>query len=825
MNTDNGLVKMIPLRVLLIEDSELDAGLILRTLQDAGYAVNSGRVENEAQLLEALKENWDVFIADYRLPEFTASEALAIIQENGSDAPFIIVSGAIGEETAVALMRSGARDYLMKDKLSRLPPVVERELIEVGVRRLQQQAHEELMENERNLKHSQEVAHIGHWVMDLPSKKLFWSAEFYRIMGLDPQKFDADLMLTWQNAIHPEDHEEILRKNDLDNLLKGRGELEYRIIRPDGSIRYILTQFGEPRRDSTGQIVQHRGVVHDITERKLIELDLLEKMEESQNRARELEAITTVSSHMRQAESSTDLVIIIVKELAKLLGANRAAIAFLKSDNYSVEYALNDQELIFIQRTGKIGGVLRNLIQQKESSFFEIIPQVIYRGLPSWIHKESRKPKSMIAYPIINQSQAIGLIYLDFLEATTFNHEQRNLVEAVAEMAGNALNRMLVANKLEAMVELRERELESIYQVTSSASATLDVACALRQALSLTLEAVHSDSGVICLFDETDSELQQIACQEGDSVPKGIFSSKTVTQYFNQVIKQHKAMVVPNLSIKAKEQESKKTRADLSLIGLPMRAPDCVVGVLAVIHKGSEQVLLEEMTLLSFIADHLALVIENTRLYKKAEKSAILEERSRLARELHDSVTQSLYSASLYSAGARRFYSQQKYADVDSCLTQIGELTQQALKDMRLLVYELRSPELQRNGLIGSLQNRLDAVERRVNIQAEICSEKIDPLPEDIEENLYRIAIESLNNSLKHSQATKITILLLREKEEIVFSIEDNGIGFSIEQTSHSGGVGLATMRERAERIGAKYKILSFPQKGTKIEIRFSVNQ
>ncbi|MRS03733.1 response regulator, partial [bacterium] len=143
---------MIPLRVLLIEDSEIDASLILRHIEKAGYSTEMIRVENEPELVESLKSEWDVIIADFQLPSFDAPNALAILQETGKDIPFIVVSGAIGEETAVALMKSGARDYVMKDNLSRLPPVVERELIEVKVRQSEKQALHALLESEQHLR-------------------------------------------------------------------------------------------------------------------------------------------------------------------------------------------------------------------------------------------------------------------------------------------------------------------------------------------------------------------------------------------------------------------------------------------------------------------------------------------------------------------------------------------------------------------------------------------------------------------------------------------------------------------------------------------------
>lgn len=813
---------MIPLRVLLIEDSELDAGLILRQLKQAGYEITSHRVENEAQLIDALKNPWDIIIADYRLPEFNASEALKIVQGTGIDTPFIIVSGAIGEETAVTLMKSGARDYLMKDKLSRLPPVVERELIEAEGRRMQRQAHQALMENERNLKKSQQVAHIGHWVRDITTGVEIWSDEMYRILGVNKEAFRGDLVSSWFAAVHPDDREYVSAHIDVNRPEDQHGELEYRIVRPDGSIRYILGQVGEPQLDASGKLIQHTGVVHDITERKLIEIDLLEKIEESQNRSRELEVISLISSRIRTAESQNDLIIIVLQELAKLLQASHAAVAFTGNDHVVIEYVDRQGNLIPVQLTEKINKILTQLINNRKPEFFTKIPFEFISKLLTPVYQKYPQPASIIAYPIINESQVFGLIYLDFASPTVFHEEQRNLVEAVAEMTGNALNRMATTRELELMVEMRDRELESIYKVTSSASATLDIEKALKQALVLTLEAVHTQVGAIFLLNENGTAIDLIACQGGEDVSQEIFTTAAVKKQLDRVIEQRKALVIPNLSMNTSAIRLKADPSELSFIGLPMRALDEVLGVLAVVYKNSEQVVLEEMTLLSFIADHLALVVQNSRLYRKAEKSAILEERSRLSRGLHDSVTQSLYSANLYAAGAKRFFTSGKYSEVDSYLTQIGELTQQALKDMRLLVYELRSPELQRNGLIGALQNRLDGVERRVNIDAEIHADFHDPLPEKVEENLYRIAIEALNNSLKYAQATKITLDFRADENEIIFSIQDNGMGFIIDKGLRSGGLGLITMRERTERIGGSFNIITLPQKGTKIEVKLA---
>ena len=120
-----------PLRVLIVEDSEDDALLVMRELERGGYAVISERVETAETMTAARTgRDWDLIIADYHLPHFSAPEALELIRRSGLDLPFIVISGTVGEETAVETMKLGAHDYLLKDSLVRLVPAVERELHE-----------------------------------------------------------------------------------------------------------------------------------------------------------------------------------------------------------------------------------------------------------------------------------------------------------------------------------------------------------------------------------------------------------------------------------------------------------------------------------------------------------------------------------------------------------------------------------------------------------------------------------------------------------------------------------------------------------------------
>jgi signal transduction histidine kinase len=283
-----------------------------------------------------------------------------------------------------------------------------------------------------------------------------------------------------------------------------------------------------------------------------------------------------------------------------------------------------------------------------------------------------------------------------------------------------------------------------------------------------------------------------------------------------EVLYTHKAFILPEVSA---ERQAGAGGAKVSFVCFPMRTQGRVVGAFVVQKQLGDPFVVQELTLLSFIADHLAMVVENHQLFRKAQQAAILDERSRLARDLHDSVTQTLYSANLFAVGAQRYMQLGKPDEVSPYLEQIGTLTQQALRDLRLMIYELRSPELAQSGLLGALQNRLDAVERRAKIDAQIRCQEPVRLPDAAEENLYRIAIEALNNSLKHAAAAHILVELALLPEGLIFAVEDDGAGFDPQTARLQGGVGLVTMRERTERIGGRLRVRSAPAEGTRVEV------
>lgn len=204
------------------------------------------------------------------------------------------------------------------------------------------------------------------------------------------------------------------------------------------------------------------------------------------------------------------------------------------------------------------------------------------------------------------------------------------------------------------------------------------------------------------------------------------------------------------------------------------------------------------------------------------QTQAVLDERQRLARELHDSVSQTLYGITLHAQAARRLLATGDVISVAEGLRTLQNNAHDALSELRLLIFELRPPLLEQVGLIAALQARLNAVEGRANLQTRLVEEDVGELSVSIEQALYRIAQEALNNVLKHAYAQQVTICLRQEQACLTLEIEDDGVGFDVATAREQGGLGLRGVEERVAQLGGTYTLHSAPGAGTilRVEIR-----
>jgi len=259
-----------------------------------------------------------------------------------------------------------------------------------------------------------------------------------------------------------------------------------------------------------------------------------------------------------------------------------------------------------------------------------------------------------------------------------------------------------------------------------------------------------------------------------------------------------------------------------SLACVPIRSKGKVLGVLFAVTRGYREFTDQDVGLLTAIGHQVGVAIENAHLFEQARHVAVLEERQRLARDLHDSATQSLYAVTMFAEAAVRLLKSGEVEPATGHILDVRETAQEALQEMRLLIYELRPPILEKEGLVTALQTRLEMVEGRSGLETEFNAEQVGDLTPEIEEGLYRIAQEVLNNILKHAHAHKVNVHLCQDQQKVVLEITDDGVGFDPTVNGGKGGLGLEGMEERVVLLGGQLMISSKPGQGTRVRVEVS---
>ena len=252
-------------------------------------------------------------------------------------------------------------------------------------------------------------------------------------------------------------------------------------------------------------------------------------------------------------------------------------------------------------------------------------------------------------------------------------------------------------------------------------------------------------------------------------------------------------------------------------IAVPLVVGEDLYGALALYFRAATSFTEQDVSLAQSFSDQAALSIENTRLRERLEQSAVAAERSRLARDLHDSVTQSLFAARLKTESLLQRWPPES-SEARRSLEDIHRLTRGALAEMRALLLEMRPAALARSSLDDLLKHLIEATQARTRISVQASLTSRPSLPPDVTVALYRIAQEALNNAVRHSGARRATLTLQQTTGTVELVVSDDGIGFEVSQVGPEQ-FGLTIMRERAEAVGASLRVESHSGRGTVVTV------
>ena len=596
------------------------------------------------------------------------------------------------------------------------------------------------------------------------------------------------------------------------------------VVIPQGGIARSYSPRVLPLLDLRGGVRGHLAILHDITERKQAEEDLKHLNEELDERvkkrtadlsrrAAELQALTNVSTALRRSKTRDEMVANLIREIVSALKADAVAVLVLEQGNLVIR---------------GLYGIAASLGEPYPPD--APLWQVMDTGEPFWVECSPRAslgvdeaikfPPDMsaaILVPLQAAEKALGLLAVAFREPVEFTEEYRRLWMAIAEMGALTLQRIQTRESLEQLVQHRTRDLNTLYEVTALTNEALALPTTLRRELEKTLEVMNCDRGMLHLLDADGQTWRLVAYQGFDpEIMQPMTAWPSNCALLDSVRQNRQAVILPDLRSAAPLSHAAFLAATPAYIGVPIEVKGDLLGVFG---ETIQRFSAEDLSLLAAIAAHIGIAVVNARLHERAEQAAIMEERQRLARDLHDSVTQALYSVLLFADASAASLRAGNSAQAQQYQSRLSETAQQALREMRLLIYELRPSDIAQEGLIGALRRRLDAVERRAGIEVHLDAQEPMELPIGTEMQLYYVAHEALNNSLKHSGATRINVRLCAEPTGVQCEIADNGIGFDVATARHGAGMGLASMSERAERLGGMLQISSQPGRGTRIRV------
>lgn len=458
----------------------------------------------------------------------------------------------------------------------------------------------------------------------------------------------------------------------------------------------------------------------------------------------------------------------------------------------------------------------------------EFIPRAVETGVRSVFERVGETGEPYRDWEFVYDGFARGITYWQWsLVPVRAGEELDGLLLLVSEVTELVEARKRVE---ELVKETRRRadQLASLLEVSQDLVSTLDLEQILLRILSHLKPILDFNKGAV--FVPMEGQLAILVYDENalDGPLQWLYSPIDGAPLYQEVAQRRVPVMVDDLEDEtdplvhalqqaASEAVRNTVEGSRSWLGIPLLVKDRVVGVLRVTHPEPAHFTLRQAEVALGIANQAAVAVENAQLYRQAQLAAALQERQRLARELHDSISQALYGIALGSHAALEMLSK-KPGEVEGALRYILSLAEAAVTEMRALIFELRPESLEREGLIGALERQAAAIQARYRVHVQATLGEEPDLPLAHKEALYRIAQEAMQNAGRHANARGIDLRLCAEPGAVILEVEDNGKGFDPDQP-YPAHLGLQSMRERAANVGSNLTIHSASGHGTTVRV------
>ncbi len=558
---------------------------------------------------------------------------------------------------------------------------------------------------------------------------------------------------------------------------------------------------------------------------------------EAERRAREMTALSRIATSLDLERSVKSTLDNLAQRMVESTGATACSVSTLTEDGMLLlggTYGLPEGFLDAVSAGHHRGAPRPNQVALQSGGPYILrhlkartLAEPLYAELHDVIGEEPWD--TLVIVPMRFGERDLGTIENYYLSANEPDEREIALITAMARQAATAIENAL----LFAQTEKRVRQLEALTRIAASFTLESSIEQLMNDIAAEVLTATSAVSATITVTGESGVRPLRIVGVAGQSqefvdamqeaYAAGAASSAEVA------IRERRPVFLDNMRLDrlndpryaAARRFFEHTNWD-SVLVVPIIYGDRPLGVMTVAYAGIEPPGKEETGFIEAIADQTALAIENARLYQRASAAAALEERQRLARELHDSVSQALYGIALGARTARRRLGDDGPPNVVEPLDYVLSLAEAGLTEMRALIFELRPESIATEGLVAAIGRQVAATQARygITVEADLCEEPDVAL--EAKEAVYRIAQETLHNTVKHARATRVHVRLSCDGANLRLSIRDNGQGFD-PSGEFPGHLGLRSMRERAQGVRGAFEIESSPGEGTTVTLTVPV--